>query len=186
MKVSRTALPGMLIIEPDVFGDDRGYFLETWAQRRYADIGVPEIFVQDNVSFSRRGILRGLHLQHPHGQGKLVFVLSGSVLDVAVDVRVGSPTFGRWVSAELAADNHRQVYIPPGFAHGYCVTSETALFAYKCTEAYHRETELGVAWNDPDIGIEWPIADPQLSAKDLAFGRLADIPRERLPSMGQG
>ncbi len=184
MKVSRTTLPGMLVIEPDVFGDDRGYFLETWAQRRYTDIGVPEIFVQDNVSFSRRGILRGLHLQHPSGQGKLVYVLAGAVWDVAVDVRIGSPTFGRWVAAELSVENHRQVYIPAGFAHGYCVVSDTALFAYKCTEAYHRETEIGVAWNDPDLAIEWPIADPHLSAKDQSFGRLADIPRDRLPSLG--
>jgi dTDP-4-dehydrorhamnose 3,5-epimerase len=169
-----------------VFGDDRGYFLETWAQRRYAEIGVHESFVQDNVSMSRRGILRGLHLQHPYGQGKLVSVVQGEVFDVAVDVRTDSPTFGQWVGAVLSGANHHQVYIPPGFAHGFCVTSDVALFSYKCTEAYHRETELGVAWNDADLGIEWPIREPVVSAKDQAFGRLADIPRERLPTFGGG
>ena len=186
MKVSRTKLPGLLILEPDVFGDDRGYFLETWAQRRYAEVGVAETFVQDNVSMSKRGILRGLHLQHPCGQGKLVHVVWGEVFDVAVDVRVGSPSFGQWVGATLSAENHRQVYIPPGFAHGFCVTSEVALFSYKCTEAYRRETELGVAWNDPDIGIEWPVPQPLVSEKDQSFGRLADLPRERLPTYGSG
>lgn len=184
MKVTRTKLPGMLVIDPDVFGDDRGYFLETWAQRRYAEVGVPETFVQDNVSMSRRGILRGLHLQHPRGQGKLVHVVFGEVFDVAVDVRVGSPTFGEWVGATLSAENHRQVYIPPGFAHGFCVTSDVALFSYKCTEAYHRETEFGVAWNDPDLAIAWPVEAPLVSAKDQAFGRLAEIARDRLPVYG--
>lgn len=185
MKVTRTKLTGVLVIEPDVFGDDRGWFLETWASLRYHEIGVPENFVQDNLSMSRQGILRGLHLQHPWGQGKLVSVAWGEVYDVAVDVRVGSPTFGQWVGTTLSASEHRQVYIPPGFAHGFCVTSEFALFNYKCTEAYHRETELGVAWDDPDLGIAWPITAPQLSSKDSAFPRLRDIPRERLPSYGQ-
>lgn len=184
MKVTRTKLPGVLMLQPDVFGDDRGFFLETWAQRRYAEIGVAENFVQDNVSLSRRGILRGLHLQHPWGQGKLVHVVWGEVFDVAVDVRVGSPTFGEWVGAVLSSENHHQVYIPPGFAHGFCVLSEVALFSYKCTEPYHRETELGVAWNDPDLGIAWPLTDPVVSPKDQAFGRLAEIPRERLPTYG--
>jgi len=184
MKVTHTKLPGVLMIEPDVFGDDRGYFLETWAQPRYAEVGVPELFVQDNVSMSRRGILRGLHLQHPYGQGKLVHVVDGEVFDVAVDVRVGSPTFGQWVGAVLSAENHLQVYIPPGFAHGFCVTSETALFSYKCTEGYHRESEFGVAWNDPALGIEWPIAAPQVSTKDQQFGPLSAIPVDRLPIFG--
>lgn len=186
MKVTRTKLAGVLVIEPDVFGDDRGYFLETWAHKRYMEIGIAEQFVQDNVSMSRRGILRGLHLQHPWGQGKLVHVVQGEVFDVAVDVRTDSPTFGQWVGATLSAENHLQVYIPPGFAHGFCVTSDVALFSYKCTEAYHRETELGVAWNDPDLGIEWPVTNPMVSAKDQAFGKLADIPRERLPTFGGG
>jgi dTDP-4-dehydrorhamnose 3,5-epimerase len=185
VKLSRTKLAGVVVIDPDVFGDDRGWFLETWSSGRYHEIGVPELFVQDNLSMSRQGILRGLHLQHPWGQGKLVSVAWGEVYDVAVDVRVGSPTFGQWVGTTLTADAHRQVYIPPGFAHGFCVTSEVALFSYKCTEAYHRESELGVAWDDPDLGIEWPIAAPQLSGKDSAFPRLRDIPRERLPSWRQ-
>lgn len=181
MKVSRTKLQGVFIIDPDVFADPRGYFLETWAYRRYADAGLPSIFVQDNLSRSAQGILRGLHLQHPHGQGKLVHVIHGEVYDVAVDVRAGSPTFGQWVGTTLTGDNHRQVYIPPGMAHGFCVVSEYALFSYKCTEAYHRESELGVIWNDPDIGIEWPVSDPQLSGKDAVFPRLREIPQDRLP-----
>jgi dTDP-4-dehydrorhamnose 3,5-epimerase len=184
MKVTRTKLPGVLVIEPDVFGDDRGWFLETWSQLRYAEIGVPELFVQDNVSMSHRGILRGLHLQHPWGQGKLVQVVHGSVYDVAVDVRVGSSTFGQWSGEILSAEEHRQVYIPPGFAHGFCVTSETAVFMYKCTADYHRETELGVAWNDPDLAIPWPVDTPTLSAKDSNFPRLRNIPADRLPKAG--
>lgn len=181
MKVNRTKLQGVFVVEPDVFADPRGFFLETWSHRRYAEAGLPQVFVQDNLSRSAKGILRGLHLQHPYGQGKLVQVMAGEVFDVAVDVRVGSPTFGQWVGTTLSGDNHRQVYIPPGFAHGFCVVSESALFSYKCTEAYHRETELGVIWNDPDLGIEWPFADPQLSAKDAVFPRLRDIPEDRLP-----
>ena len=184
MKVTRTKLPGVLVIEPDVFGDDRGWFCETWSQLRYAEIGVPELFVQDNVSMSAKGILRGLHLQHPWGQGKLVSVVQGAVYDVAVDVRVDSPTFGQWIGATLSADDHRQVWIPPGFAHGFCVTSETAVFTYKCTEAYHRETELGIAWNDPDLAIPWPEQNPTLSAKDSAYPRLRDIPKDKLPTVG--
>jgi dTDP-4-dehydrorhamnose 3,5-epimerase len=184
MKVTRTKLPGVLVIEPDVFGDDRGWFCETWSQMRYAEIGVPELFVQDNVSMSAKGILRGLHLQHPWGQGKLVSVVQGAVYDVAVDVRVDSPTFGQWIGATLSADDHRQVWIPPGFAHGFCVTSETAVFTYKCTEAYHRETELGIAWDDPDLAIPWPVQSPILSAKDSAYPRLRDIPKDKLPTSG--
>jgi dTDP-4-dehydrorhamnose 3,5-epimerase len=184
MKVTRTKLQGVFVIDPDVFADARGYFLETWAYRRYTDVGLPSIFVQDNLSRSAQGILRGLHLQHPHGQGKLVHVIHGEVFDVAVDVRVGSPTFGQWLGTTLSGDNHRQVYIPPGFAHGFCVVSEYALFAYRCTEAYHRETELGIIWNDPELGIAWPIAEPQLSAKDAVFPRLSEIPKDRLPLVG--
>lgn len=181
MKVTPTKLQGVLVVDPDVFADDRGFFLETWSQRRYAEAGLPQVFVQDNLSRSDRGILRGLHLQHPFGQGKLVQVMAGEVYDVAVDVRVGSATFGQWVGTTLSGDNHRQVYIPPGFAHGFCVVSEHALFSYKCTEAYHRETELGVIWNDPEVGIDWPIAEPTLSPKDAAFPRLSEIPQDRLP-----
>jgi dTDP-4-dehydrorhamnose 3,5-epimerase len=181
MNLIETALPGVVIIEPKVFGDERGYFLETWNQARYASAGLPATFVQDNLSFSRRGVLRGLHFQNPNAQGKLVHVLQGEVYDVAVDIRLGSPTFGHWVAERLSAENKRQLYIPPGFAHGFCVVSETALFAYKCTDLYHPQTEGSVLWNDPDLAIPWPIADPELSNKDRAGIRLADVPRERLP-----
>lgn len=184
MKVTPTKLAGVLVIQPDAFGDDRGWFLETWSPQRYVDMGITEAFVQDNVSMSTRGIVRGLHLQNPYGQGKLVQVLQGAVYDVAVDVRVGSSTFGEWVGAMLTSDDHRQMYIPPGFAHGFCVTSDTALFMYKCTQGYHRETEIGVAWNDPDLGIPWPVSTPSLSPKDAAAPRLREISRERLPQFG--
>lgn len=185
MKVTQTNLPSVVIIEPDVYGDERGYFLETWSQKRYAQAGVPEIFVQDNLSRSTKGILRGLHLQHPHGQGKLVQVYRGEVYDVAVDVRVGSPTFGEWMGTRLTEDDHRQVYIPPGFAHGFCVLSDVALFGYKCTEAYHRESEMGLIWNDPALGIDWPVTDPTVSSKDASFSALSEIPKDRLPQYGQ-
>lgn len=181
MQVLPSALPEVLRIEPSVFGDPRGYFFETWQRERYAGVGLPRDFVQDNVSRSQRGILRGLHLQEPYAQGKLVQVLDGEVFDVAVDVRVGSPTFGRWVGEVLSSDNHVQLYVPPGFAHGFCVTSESALLSYKCTELYHPETEVSVAWNDPALGITWPVKDPVLSKKDAAARPLAEIPRDRLP-----
>lgn len=181
MRVTPTALPDVLLFEPAVFGDARGYFFETWQQKRYAEHGLPENFVQDNVSRSQRGILRGLHLQEPFGQGKLVQVFDGEVLDIAVDVRVGSSTFGRWVAERLSGENHKQLYVPPGFAHGFCVLSESALLAYKCTELYHPETELSIAWNDPELAIDWPIRDPVLSKKDAAAPHLSTIARERLP-----
>ena len=180
MKVLETELPGVLVVEPYVFGDERGFFLETWNQARYEDAGLPGNFVQDNLSFSSRGVLRGLHFQNPHPQGKLVHVLQGEVFDVAVDIRVGSPTFGRWVGVSLSSENKRQLWVPEGFAHGFVVTSEKALFSYKCTDFYHREAEAGVVWNDPDIGIDWPIANPTLSDKDRAAPRLAG--NETLPA----
>lgn len=186
MQVSETAVEGVLLVQPRVFGDSRGFFMETWEAARYAEAGIPGPFVQDNLSSSTRGTLRGLHVQHPHGQGKLVYVLEGEVFDVAVDVRAGSPTFGRFVSAVLSSDNHDQLYIPPGFAHGFCVTSERAVFAYKCTDFYHPETELSVAWDDPDIGIPWPVNNPQLSAKDRDARRLRDIAVEHLPPFEAG
>ncbi|GAB4263307.1 MAG: dTDP-4-dehydrorhamnose 3,5-epimerase [Thermoleophilia bacterium] len=185
MRVVETELPGVLLVEPRVFGDERGYFLETYQARRYAEAGIPGPFVQDNLSFSRRGVLRGLHYQHPHGQGKLVWVLQGEVFDVAVDIRRGSPFFGRWVGVRLSAENKRQLWIPPGFAHGFCVVSETALFAYKCTDYYAPEAEGAVRWDDPALGIDWPVADPVISAKDAAGLRLAEIPPERLPAYGE-
>lgn len=181
MNVIKTDLPGVLIIEPRVFGDARGFFIETWHQGKYADLGLPERFVQDNLSRSTKGVLRGLHYQHPQAQGKLVYVLDGEVFDVAVDVRVGSPTFGRWVGVTLSAENKRQMYVPPGFAHGFCVTSDSVLFAYKCTDFYNPKTEGSVCWNDPAIGIVWPIAQPSLSDKDRVAPLLKDVPRERLP-----
>jgi dTDP-4-dehydrorhamnose 3,5-epimerase len=182
VRVEPTALPGVLLIEPEVHGDGRGFFTETWHRERYVAAGIALPFVQDNLSRSARGILRGLHLQNPHAQGKLVSVLEGAVFDVAVDVRVGSPHFGKWVGYELSADNHRQLWVPPGFAHGFCVTSDHAMFAYKCTDIYHRESEIGLAWNDPALGIDWPIREPLLSAKDAAAPTLFEIEKERLPA----
>lgn len=181
MHVATSELPEVLVIDPKVFGDDRGFFMETWSAERYATHGVPPQFLQDNLSRSVQGVLRGLHLQHPNGQGKLVHVLDGEVFDVAVDVRIGSPTWGRWVGYTLSSANKRQLYIPPGFAHGFCVTSPHALFAYKVTETYRPESEVGVRWDDPALGITWPIAAPALSAKDAALPLLADIPPSRLP-----
>lgn len=181
MKVEELSLPGVLLITPKVFGDARGYFVETFASERYAEAGIALPFVQDNLSRSPKGVLRGLHLQHPHGQGKLVQVVEGSVFDVAVDVRVGSPKFGKWVGAELSAENHCQLWVPPGFAHGFVVTSDHALFSYKCTDTYHPESELSVLWNDPAIGIDWPVDAPVLSGKDAAASVLADVDEARLP-----
>jgi dTDP-4-dehydrorhamnose 3,5-epimerase len=181
MQVTNTELPGVLLIEPKVFGDERGYFLETWATERYRQNGMVAAFVQDNLSKSRRGTLRGLHLQHPYGQAKLVYVVTGEVYDVAVDVRVGSPTFGRWYGTLLSETNKRQLFIPTGYAHGFCVTSDEAIFAYKCTEGYHPESELTIAYDDPGLGVTWPISSPTLSKKDTAGIRLADMDRARLP-----
>lgn len=182
MKVTLAEIPGVVVIDPRVFGDERGFFVETWSAHRYADAGIPAGFVQDNLSRSAQGVLRGLHLQHPRGQGKLVQVIEGEVFDVAVDVRVGSPTMGRWVGYTLSGANKRQVYVPPGFAHGFCVVSAYALFSYKCTETYLPESELGVRWNDPAIAVAWPIDAPILSSKDAALPLLGDIPESRLPS----
>ncbi|MFT5356817.1 MAG: dTDP-4-dehydrorhamnose 3,5-epimerase [Polyangiales bacterium] len=181
MNIETLSLPGVLLITPKVFGDARGYFVETFANERYAEAGINIPFVQDNLSRSPQGVLRGLHLQNPHGQGKLVQVVEGSVFDVAVDVRVGSPHFGKWVGAELSAENHCQLWVPPGFAHGFVVTSEHALFSYKCTDTYHPECELSVLWNDPAIGIDWPVESPVLSDKDASANVLADVDEERLP-----
>jgi dTDP-4-dehydrorhamnose 3,5-epimerase len=184
VNVTNTSLPGVKLIEPRVYGDSRGYFFEVWSEERYGPVVGEAGFVQDNLSKSERGVLRGLHLQHPHGQGKLVWVAVGSVWDVAVDIRRGSPAFGKWVGFELSDTNHRQLYIPPGFAHGFCVLSEQALFCYKCTNSYHPETEMGVLYNDPDLAIDWPIDNPKLSQRDLGWPRLALIEQQRLPSYG--
>jgi dTDP-4-dehydrorhamnose 3,5-epimerase len=178
MKVIETELPGVLIVEPVVHGDARGFFLESFHARRYAESGLPETFVQDNHSRSARGVLRGLHYQLQHPQGKLVRVVSGEVFDVAVDIRKGSPAFGRWVGATLSADNHRQLYVPPGFAHGFCVLSEYADFLYKCTDYYAPDDERGVRWDDPDIGIEWPALEVRLSDKDRGNALLRELDAE--------
>jgi dTDP-4-dehydrorhamnose 3,5-epimerase len=180
MNVITCDIPGLMVVEPKVFGDGRGYFMETWNRQRYREAGLDWDFVQDNVSLSRRGILRGLHFQNPAPQGKLVFALQGEVFDVAVDLRRSSPAFGRWYGLRLSAENKRQFFIPPGFAHGFAVLSEIALFAYKCTEFYTPQHELTLAWNDPDIGIAWPLEQPQLSEKDARGVRLKDLPKDRL------
>jgi dTDP-4-dehydrorhamnose 3,5-epimerase len=181
MQIVPTHLPGVVILEPRVFGDSRGFFLETWNLARYVEAGISDAFVQDNLSLSARGVVRGLHFQNPRAQAKLVTVLQGEVYDVAVDIRVGSPTFGKWVGVHLTGENKRQLYVPRGFAHGFCVTSETALFMYKCSDFYDPESEGGVAWNDPDLGIDWPVDRPSLSGKDAQFGPLKDVDRARLP-----
>jgi dTDP-4-dehydrorhamnose 3,5-epimerase len=176
MNVLKTELPGVLIIEPKVFGDTRGFFYESFQAARYAQAGVTGPFVQDNHSRSVKGTLRGLHFQEPRAQGKLVQVLQGTVFDVAVDIRRGSPHFGKWVGVELSESHRRQLWIPPGFAHGFCVLSESADFFYKCTQFYAPEAERAIAWNDPRIGIHWPITDPILSVKDREAPRLDDAP----------
>ena len=181
MEVRAARIPGLVIIEPKVHGDERGFFMESYSRDRYAEAGLPRDFVQDNISVSARGILRGMHLQHPHGQGKLCSVLDGEVFDVAVDVRVGSPTFGQWEGVTLSSENKRQLYVPPGFAHGFCVISDRAMFSYKCTDFYSAEHEIGIAWNDPTIGVDWPIESPRLSARDQDNPLLANIPKDVLP-----
>ncbi|HKQ68578.1 MAG TPA: dTDP-4-dehydrorhamnose 3,5-epimerase [Polyangiaceae bacterium] len=181
MEVSRTQLPGVIVLTPKVFTDERGFFAEVWHQARYLDAGIRETFVQENVSRSARNVIRGLHFQNPRAQAKFVSVLEGEVYDVAVDIRVGSPTFGRATGVVLSAENHRQVYIPAGFAHGFCVTSESALFAYKCSDYYAPQSEWGIAWNDPDLEIDWPVASPVISEKDQTHPRLRQIERSKLP-----
>ena len=182
MIVEHTPLSGLLLIKPDIFGDERGYFQESWNLRRYTDAGLDRHFVQDNLSFSRKGILRGLHFQNPHAQGKLVSVLRGEVFDVAVDVRADSPTFGQWYGVTLSEDNHLQLFVPEGFAHGFCVTSDTALFAYKCTDFYFPGNEVGFRWDDPEVGIQWPVEKPLLSPKDIALPLLRELASEQLPA----
>lgn len=181
MKVIETELPGVLIIEPRVFGDRRGFFLESYHEQRYREAGIDVRFVQDNHSRSHRGVLRGLHYQLVQPQGKLVGVVRGEVFDVAVDVRRGSPTFGRWAACVLDDRSHRQLYMPSGFAHGFCVLSKEADFVYKCSDFYHPQSERGILWNDPDIGIEWPDLEMTLSDKDARNPRLVEQAPENLP-----
>jgi dTDP-4-dehydrorhamnose 3,5-epimerase len=173
MKVLETELPGVLLLEPKVFGDERGFFMETFHAGRYERFGIFGPFVQDNYSRSVKETLRGLHFQEPQAQGKLVQVLTGEVYDVAVDVRRGSPTFAKWVGVHLSASNRRQLWVPPGFAHGFCVLSASADFFYKCTQPYSPETERAIAWNDPELAIRWPVKAPLLSPKDAAAPQLS-------------
>lgn len=187
MKVTPTAIPGVVLIEPRIFRDDRGYFLETWSEANYGSAGLPTTFRQDNLSSSSVGVLRGLHYQYPTAQGKLVSVARGEVFDVAVDIRVGSPTFGRWVGASLSASNGHQLYIPEGFAHGFQVIgTEPALFAYKCTAGYDPAGQCSIRWDDPDLAIAWPLPEPVLAFKDADAPRLRDIPHDRLPRFDSG
>ena len=182
MQISKSLnIPDILIIEPKSFGDSRGFFFESFQAERYAELGIPQTFVQDNVSRSAHGVLRGLHHQKNHTQGKLVYVTAGRILDVAVDIRRNSPTFGLWTSVILDDQSHRQLYIPPGFAHGFCVLSETADFIYKCTEYYDPSSELTILWSDPELSISWPIKNPVVSQKDQHGKLLKDISIDDLP-----
>lgn len=181
MQVQELELPGVLLIQPQVFGDSRGYFLETWNRNRYRAAGIDVDFVQSNVSRSARGVLRGLHYQHPKPQGKLVYVLEGSVYDVAVDIRPNSPSFGHWVGHTLDAERKQQLYVPPGYAHGFCVTSGHAMLCYLCTTHYDPLADAAIRWDDPRIAVQWPIDAPKLSGKDAAAPLLADIDPDRLP-----
>jgi dTDP-4-dehydrorhamnose 3,5-epimerase len=180
MKITSGTLQGLVLIEPKVFGDARGFFMETWNLQKYQAAGIDAAFVQDNISVSRRGSLRGLHFQNPNPQGKLVSVLQGEVLDVAVDLRVRSATFGKSEAVRLSGENKRQFYIPPGFAHGFAVLSETAMFHYKCTGFYSPKDEMTLRWNDPALGIEWPVHEPIVSDKDAKGLLLNEIPRDKL------
>ncbi len=181
MKILPTALPDVLIIEPDVFRDERGWFLETYHHQKYKDGGIPLFFVQDNCSSSVRGTLRGLHAQMSRPQGKLVRVTKGEIFDVAVDIRRGSPTFASWESVLLTAENFKQIYVPPGFAHGFCVLSEIAEVEYKCTDIYTPGDEITIAWNDAQIGVQWPNESPILSPKDTAGQSLQTL-WDKLPN----
>lgn len=175
MEVVQTPIEGVMLIKPKVWGDARGYFVETWQQERYAEAGMTLPFVQDNHSRSSYGILRGLHYQKTHPQGKLVSVSLGKVYDVAVDIRKSSPTYGQWFGTELTAENQHQLWVAPGLAHGFVVTSDVAHFHYKCTEYYHPEDEAGIRWNDPTLNIHWPVTAPVLSAKDTVAPLFADF-----------
>ena len=180
-RFAETAIPGVIVVEPSVHRDERGFFLETYRESAYREGGITATFVQDNHSRSARGTLRGLHAQSPHPQGKLVRVVEGEIFDVAVDARRGSPTYGKYACAVLSAESFRQLYVPPGLLHGFLVTSEIAQVEYKCSEVYHPEAEISVAWNDPDLSIPWPIETPTLSAKDASAPRLRDV-ADRLPT----
>jgi dTDP-4-dehydrorhamnose 3,5-epimerase len=182
MKVKETELKGVLIIEPAVYADARGFFLETYHKDRYRESGINSVFVQDNMSFSRKRTVRGLHFQHPQDQAKLVQVVKGTIFDVIVDIRRESPTFGKWTGAYLSDEQNRQIFIPEGFAHGFCVISEYAVFMYKCSDFYARECERGILWSDPDINIKWPVKNALVSEKDIKLPRLRDLATDSLPA----
>ncbi|MFH1480254.1 MAG: dTDP-4-dehydrorhamnose 3,5-epimerase [Pseudomonadota bacterium] len=179
--VHKTALPGVLTIETEKFADGRGFFMETYHQGKYAEGGMDRIFVQDNYSHSKKGVLRGLHYQLNHPQEKLIYVISGEIFDVVLDIRVGSPTFGKWVGTHLSRKNRRQIFLAGGFAHGFCVLSTSAGVIYKCTDFYYPEDEYGILWSDPRIHIDWPVKNPLLSEKDRRYPILNEIPQARLP-----
>ena len=181
MIFSETSLPGVIKLEPTVFGDNRGFFLETYHQDRYRRGGIQCSFVQDNHSHSQKNILRGLHYQLKASQDKLIYVVTGEIFDVAVDIRKGSPTFGKWFGTRLSSGNKHQLFVPKGFAHGFCVLSETADVCYKCSALYDPEDDYGIYWSDPSIGIEWPLSEPILSPKDQKNPLFTDIPDDRLP-----
>ncbi len=181
IKYTKTDLSGVLLIEPRVFKDSRGFFMETFHQKKYAEAGIDHAFIQDNYSHSTRGTLRGLHYQLEHPQAKLVYVIKGEIYDVAVDIRRGSPGFGKWTGQYLSCKNKQQIFIPEGFAHGFCVISETADVLYKATDLYKPDDEYGVLWSDPTIGIDWPVEVPIVSDKDKQFPGLQDVPEQHLP-----
>lgn len=182
MKFTEAAFPDVFLIEPDVFKDNRGFFMETYNQRKYAEEGIDRMFVQDNYSHSKYGILRGLHYQLKNAQGKLVFVITGEIFDIVVDIRIGSPKFGQWFGVHLSAENKRQIFMPEGFAHGFIVLSESADVIYKCTDFYTPGDDYGIFWADPTINIDWPIKNPILSDKDSKNPKLREIPEELLPA----
>lgn len=182
MKCSNAPIDGLIIIEPDVYKDNRGFFLETYHVKRYEQAGIFEEFLQDNLSYSRKGVLRGLHFQKNYPQAKLVQVCIGEVFDVVVDLRRGSSTFGHWFGITLTGENLKQLFIPKGFAHGFCVLSDYALFCYKCSDLYVREDEGGLLWSDPEVDIKWPVKAPIISEKDAQLPRLSDLDSEKLPS----
>jgi dTDP-4-dehydrorhamnose 3,5-epimerase len=186
VKVQETNLKGLLLVEPDCFRDERGHFFESFQRERYAGASIADDFVQDNLSRSTRGVLRGLHFQVAHPQAQIVTVVRGRIFDVAVDLRTGSATFGRWFGTELSEETSRQLYMPPGFAHGFYVLSEVADLHYKVSRFFDPADEGGLRWNDPDLGIEWPTENPLLSPRDADYPRLFEIPRERLPHLGLG
>lgn len=186
MQVTELELPGLRLVQPEVYTDPRGAFSEMFHARRYTDLGMDANFVQDNISRSRRGVLRGLHFQHPHGQTKLVQVIEGEVFDVVVDVRVGSPTFARWVGVELSSENGRQLYVPKGLAHGFCALSDTVVFVYKCSDYYAPSAEATLSWQDPDIGVQWPVPSPAMSDKDAAGKPLSAFSPGELPVFESG